>query len=197
MLRFGKVVRKIRRQYRELPSLPKEHPLFFMAENTALRNSRHVSLPEGDLEQIKAAFGTDWELTFDAKDVSPCRRKRTYISNIPFALLSENDYCDSPSTSCLGDYKLAASIIDPDMVAKANCFMASSSRTDDDRMLVFKQKGNMVLGRTISVEEREVSVDIQKFLTRASRPASNLETSELQFKLMMGFPKGYVSKPGK
>jgi hypothetical protein len=168
-----------------------------MAENTALRNSRDVSLPEGDLEQIKAAFGTDWELTFDAKDVSPCRRKRTYISNIPFELLSQTDYCDSAPTSCLGDYNLAASIVDPDMVSKANCFMASSSRTDDDRMLVFKQKGNMVLGRTISVEEREVSVDIQKFLTRASRPASNLETSELQFKLMMGFPKGYVSKPGK
>lgn len=165
MLRFGKVVKKIRRQYRVLTRIPKNYPVFFMAENTALRNSRHVPLADGDLTMIKEAFGTDWELTFDAKDVSPCRRKRTYISNIPFELSSRTDYCDSPSTTCFqGGYNLAATIIDPGMVAKANCFMASTSRTDDSRMLVYKQDGNAVLGRTISVEEREVSVDIAKSL---------------------------------
>jgi hypothetical protein len=164
MLRFGKMVTRIRGQHRVITSLPRKYPVFFMAENTALRNSRHVSLAEGDLENIKAAFGTDWELTIDAKDFAPCRRKRTYISNIPFELLSETDYCcDAPSTSCLGDYKLAASIIDPEMVAKAHCFMASTSRIDDDRMFVFKQEGSKIFGRTISVEEREVSVDIPKY----------------------------------
>jgi hypothetical protein len=141
-----------------------------MAENTALRNSRHVSLAEGDLEKIKDAFGTDWELTFDAKDVSPCRRKRTYISNIPLALSSTTDYCEAPSTSCLGEYNLAASILDPGMVAKANCFMASSSRTDDSRMLVFKQEGNTIIGRPISVEEREVRVDIAKVFDKIVTP---------------------------
>jgi hypothetical protein len=92
MLRFGRLVRKIGKQYRVLTSIPRKYPVFFMAENTVLRNSGHVSLAEGDLETIKAAFGTNWELTFDSKDVSPCRRKRTYISNIPFALLSDTDY---------------------------------------------------------------------------------------------------------
>jgi hypothetical protein len=169
MLRFGKVVKKITRQYRELTSLPRKYPVFFMAENTTLRNSRLASLAEGDLEKIKAAFGTHWELTIDAKDVSPCRRKRTYISNIPFEL-TETDYCDALSTSCLGDYNLAASILDPEMAAKANCFMASSSRIDDSRMLVFKQEGNKVLGRTISIEEREVSIDIEKVFHKRITP---------------------------
>lgn len=170
MLRFGKVVRKIKKQYRELTSLPKKYPVFFMAENTALRNSRHVPLAEGDLEKIKAAFGIHWELTFDSKDVSPCRRKRTYLSNIPFALLS-TDYCDSPATSCTkGDYNLAASIVDDEMVAKANCFMASYSRTDDPRMLIYKQDGNTVLGRTISIEEREVSVGVAKVFHESFTP---------------------------
>ena len=151
-------------------------PVYYMVENSVLRNSKKKDLADGDLERIKHAFKTDWEILLDSRDFSPCCRLRTYLSNIPLNIV-DADYVDPPATSCLdGDYKLGANIIKPQMISRANCLMASKSRLDDNRMVVFKkgqQKG--FLGRTMTIAEREVGL-LFKFFSVLRLILPNCET---------------------
>jgi site-specific DNA-cytosine methylase len=172
MLAFGLLIRTI-----ESHPLQNDRPLFFFSEN--------VELTKHDLEQVRTAYAIDWDpVLLDASDVSPCRRKRHFITNVPVE--HEIDLQNMAHGSCTdfleGGYKHGANVIDKDMqIAKANCFMASVGRIDDSRMLVYKEtdkkfelgreKGQKIYqGRSINVAEREI---------------------------MMGYPKGYVESAGK
>lgn len=157
MVRFGELVSKINKILlsKRLP------PVFFLAENTRLGNDRELPLAEGDLERIKKAFSVDWASNFDSRLVSPLRRNRTYISNIPL-LLQPGDFKDPSPQRCFdGDFALPAHVFEPAMIAKAQTFLASSGRVDDERMLVFStaksnRKDERIASRFISIIEREV-----------------------------------------
>jgi len=171
LVEMGKFIRILER-------LQGQQPVYFLVENVVLAGE--------DLRTVNEAFGMDIDpINIDAKDFSPCRRNRHFWTNIP---LENFDYADAAPigpASCLEEgYRLPANLGDPfycrnggndqQTVAKANCFMGSSSRIDDVhslRMYVFKEKshnGKCWLGRPINTGERE---------------------------LMMGFPKGYIEEP--
>lgn len=169
MLRFGKITGQIQRAQ-------EDHHVFFLAENTVIRNDKELPLDKGDLEIVKEAFGIAWSVELDAKDFSPVRRKRTFFSNIPLNTNPEGDYIhEEIEQSCLRDgYHHGATVIGRGIVTvKANCFMASLCRVDDPRMAVFKKNSEhkkSFLERSMSTQERED---------------------------MMGYPNQYVHKPGK
>lgn len=108
MLKFGEAIRTIER-------LQHPHPLLFMAENVVLRGD--------DLEATRDAFGLEFDpVTFDAMYVSPTRRKRHFIMNIPL-MLDDFDFEGPASTvgpsSCLEDgFKVPGHIIEDDLAAK-------------------------------------------------------------------------------
>lgn len=133
---------------------------------------------------ISNAFGFQWEpLELDAWQVSPGARKRHFFINIPYSDTKEgHDCCGVTPESCLDDgYSLPQMLIEdyegeevPRRI-KANTFMASYGRLGDDRMFIFKEekengKRHLYSKRIYSVTERE---------------------------RIMGYPEGYVSKPGK
>lgn len=175
MIDFGLLIRKI-----EAHPMQNGIPIFFLSEN--------VELTRDDLDQVRKAYGIDWDpVLFDASDVSPCRRKRHFICNVPVEhAIDLQDDAHGSCTDCLEEgYKHGAHFIERDLkIAKANCFMASIGRIDDSRMLVFKEtdrkfkkskkkgkkKGKIYNGRPINVAEREI---------------------------MMGYPNGYVENAGK
>jgi hypothetical protein len=160
MPRFGELIARI--NWKTIAEgLP---TVFFLAENTAIGNDRDLPLEEGDLERIKKAFHVDWSLLFDSRDVSPIRRKRTYISNIPLQSRID-DWIDAPPRMCFDDgFDIPAHIFEPDMIARANGLMASQGRLDDARMCVYRKleflkknrKDQYFEERTPSVAEREV-----------------------------------------
>lgn len=160
MKKFGRFIQRIQQQQRKV--------LYYLVENVIIKGE--------DLREICMAYNLHWDpIDIDAKDFSPCRRRRHFFTNIPIALTKEdfranNVKCDS----CLdGDFKTAASIVDKtkDMIVKAQCFLASKDRIDDERMLVYRKLPNCddYESRQLSVHERE---------------------------LMMGFPPSYVEFPG-
>jgi hypothetical protein len=163
MLRFGELIQRIQ-QFQH------SH-VFFLAENTVIKNDKNKPLEEGDLELIKKAFGISWSVDLDAKDFSPVRRNRSFFTNIPVETVVADSFDDENAVSCLRDgYKHGAHFCEEKMVVRSNCFMAGTSRVDDDRMRVFKKVGGgKYLERTMKTQEREE---------------------------MMGYPTGYVEKPG-
>lgn len=166
MLRFGHLIKAIQRHQDQ-----KDHHVFFMAENVVIDNDRDKPWVEGTLERIKDAFAIDWSIVLDALYFSPVRRKRTFLSNIPLSTKISDYFEEGVSTSCLREgYRHLANIKRPRMIVKANCFMASISRVNDDRMIVLKPtRENEYTQRCINTEERED---------------------------MMGYPKDYVKTPG-
>jgi hypothetical protein len=159
MLRFGELITKINRMTiaQGLPTV------LFLTENTAIGNDKDLPLEEGELERIKKAFHVDWNLIFDSRDVSPIRRKRTYISNIPLQS-RDDDWIDPPPRTCFDDgFDISAHIFESGMIAKSLGLMASLGRIDDSRMCLYRKhevlesnKKELYEERTLSVVEREV-----------------------------------------
>jgi site-specific DNA-cytosine methylase len=163
MMRFGRAIRMIER-------LQSPHPLFFVAEN--------VWLSGDDRTKIMEAFGFDWDpIALDAQYLSPARRNRHFLTNIPLPDVDFNSdlSCIGPSSCLKEGFLVPAHIVDPEVTAKAQCFMACSSRIDERatlRMYVFKDKTDQLgryHGRPMTVTEREK---------------------------IMGYPVGYVERPG-
>jgi hypothetical protein len=172
MPQLGKFIRRITKLQKG------GRPMFYLAENVVLRNKAGEEMIDGDLNQIKTAFRIDFDpIKFDAKYVSPCKRNRHYITNIPLYGFDDFDF-DGPvsratPTCCFDDgYTSPVMYYDRNMHCKANAFMASLSRQNDDRMILVKDGRNMgeLLSRTVSIVERE---------------------------RLMGLPEGYVSIPVK
>lgn len=114
MLKFGRMIRKIER-------LQRPNPLFFLAENVILKGD--------DLEETRDAFGLDFDpITVDAMYLSPTRRKRHFIMNIPL-VLGDFDFQGSASevgpSSCLEEgFKVPGHIIENNFAAKVStCHM--------------------------------------------------------------------------
>jgi site-specific DNA-cytosine methylase len=169
MFHFAELIKKIHQQQ-------PDHDIFFLAENVVPDNGRNVPHKEENLkevkenlEQVKDTFGTVWSIVLDATYFSPVRRKRIFFSNIPLG----GDYIEATSSEtslvkCLQDgYQHAADNEMQNPSVKANCFMATKSRVDDDRMIVVKTAETKK--RTLNTQEREA---------------------------MMGYPECYVEKPG-
>jgi hypothetical protein len=68
--KFGELIQCIQ-------SLQPNHHVFFLAENTIITNAKSQVLKEGDLEQVKTAFGITWSKDFDANICLPSCRNRT------------------------------------------------------------------------------------------------------------------------
>jgi site-specific DNA-cytosine methylase len=165
MVQFGELVVAIKERQRRLH----QRPVFFLAENTAIGDHKDRPLEKGDLSRIKAAFGLDWAILFDSRMFTPLRRKRTYLTNIPF-LQTYAPSDPKPSTCFDGDgFDLAGNIRQSEMITKAQGLMASSSRIDDDRMNLYMKRNGRYYKRKTNVMERE---------------------------RLMGFPEGYVAHPG-
>ncbi|GAX09310.1 hypothetical protein FisN_32Hh006 [Fistulifera solaris] len=161
-----------------------EHQLrkaYIMIENVVISNPT-------DCARIRKAFGFRWKpVELDAWQLSPCRRKRHFFTNIPYSDTERaHRYCEVTPESCMDDgYTLAQMLIAdtesaedaPSRRMKANTFMASKARLKDDRMHVFKR---CEIGNNGSRRGRE-------YLTRAF----NVTERER----MMGYPEGCVSRP--
>jgi site-specific DNA-cytosine methylase len=167
LLRLGKLVHAIRKH-----KLQRGHPLFFLAENVVLRDK--------DLDEVSDSFGIT-PLEVDAHYYSPCRRKRHFFMNYPVDLDFTTLAASSEVASCLEEgwmhpadaikERACGLLEEAARLRKANSFMASLIRLDDERMTVVKKSepGGFV-GRSLMVVERE---------------------------RMMGFPEAYVSAPRK
>jgi site-specific DNA-cytosine methylase len=165
MVQFGELVVAIKERQRRLH----QRPVFFLAENTAIGDQKDRPLKEGDLSRITAAFGLDWSILFDSRMITPLRRKRTYLTNIPF--LQAYTAGDPKPSTCFDDdgFDLAGNIKELNMITRSLGLMASSSRIDDDRMNLYMKKKGRYYKRKIKRRERE---------------------------RLMGIPEGYVEKPG-
>jgi len=179
--RFGTLVAAIRDH-----PLQRDVPLYFFAENVILRGR--------DLDEVSIAFDIT-PLEVDAHYFSPCRRKRHFFLNYPSNFFDlGGPASESKLSSCLQvgwmhpadatprnnnhntnnnsrseDADAAIQAGAGATLRKANTFMASSSRIDDERMTVVKEiEKNGYIGRSIMVLERE---------------------------RLMGFPERYVAQP--
>jgi hypothetical protein len=165
MIQLGNLIREIQSK--------QEKVVYFLAENTVINNKKDKQMSDGDLSQVQNAYQMTYSIQYDSKDVSPGRRNRTYLTNIPFHVNSDDMLGFQSSLSmCLEDnYQDPANVLDGTLITKANCLMATPSRINDDRMLVCKPyEKNALLCRHLTISEREA---------------------------IMGFPPHYVEAPGK
>jgi hypothetical protein len=176
MPRFGMLIQKIQHMQRN-------HHVFFLAENTILRNDKEENLKDGDLETIKESFGVQWAMDIDASYFSPGRRNRTYISNIPLLTkatdyISTEELIDCPYLT--DDFVHCAHYVcddtnQPRIPVKVACFLASKSRID--------QHPTMTLIKTSTGEDNKSYVERRPF---------NIKEREM----IMGLPVGYVDDAG-
>ena len=148
---------------------------FYVIENVPLQNDISVPLEMGDRQQVCDLLNHPWDpVELDAQYFSPCKRKRVFYSNIPLAHHDLGDSLASALTGsdCLEDgFVLPCHVVEPELRAKANTFMASLGRLDDklsNAMVVVKKdqlRPGKFIQRTFTCDERAD---------------------------MMGFPKGYL-----
>jgi len=182
LLRTGHVICKIR-QYNEKIGHP--YP-FFLVENVILTDQK-------DRRRVEKAFGTEtvW-YEKDSRDLTPLRRNRTYLSNIP---LSQEELVDPPPRMCFDhDFDMGGAFFESGFChLKAPGLMAHKGRLDDaPRMLIFKEmpdksKGRYpeFLARTPNVAERERLMGF-----KTSEPSRGDKSEQQE-------STGYVSKPCK
>lgn len=194
--RMGRVVRHIY-------SYSQQHGqhCFYLAENAALSNHEEKELEVGDLERVMKAFtprtagaaakgdpldadgdpdiikslATPWHYKLDSADLTPLRRLRTYITNIPS--VDDLGFFDAPPRTCFDDdFDVGGGVFEPKILAKAPGLMATKSRLDDHpRMSIY----------------RELSLPSSAKLVFERRAPTVQEREHL-----MGFFPGYVSAPG-
>lgn len=98
---------------RSLERIQHPHPLLFCGEN--------VWLEDKDRESVSRAFGLDWDpIALDALYLSPTRRNRHFLTNIP---QSDIDYGSDLShlspKDCLEEgFYVPAQLLDKDVTAK-------------------------------------------------------------------------------
>ena len=173
MIELGKMISTLQKT--------QDRPVYFLVANTIIQNQKRKDLKDTDLEQIKNAFHLTWSIQVDAADISPCKRKSSVFSNIPYEMdfaYSKEDSTVSASTCFEDGYKHPASLFQKDLDAKVHCFSASKKALDDDRMSVAKKE-------TIQEEKGKKPNYIYRSIRVSEREK------------LMGFPVGYVSLPGK
>lgn len=106
MIQFGGFIRKLER-------LQHNHPVFFLAEN--------VRLQDQDREAVRDAFGFDWDpIQLDALYVSPTRRDRMFLTNVPYQDIDYNcELSHVGPRDCLEEgFCVPAHVLDPNVTAK-------------------------------------------------------------------------------
>jgi hypothetical protein len=139
--------------------------LFFLVENVLVHNKE-------DAARIDAAYRVP-PVHLDAQRFSPCKRSRSYWTNLPVAYFGEpslameinDNACPQPENNFLHP----AQCLSPGQIVKANCFCASYKRIDDYRM---------------NTARKESRSGIDSYLM------SKYSTKDRE--LMMGFPPGYI-----
>lgn len=160
LLRLGALITNIQK-----------HPLqsstycFFLSENVVF---------DKDMDEVIEAYSGIPPVQIDAKDFSPCKRARNYWVNLPVLAVDRHTaQAEASPTNLENGFKMPAKCLGPtpNLVVKANTFMASKGRLDDiPRMMVVKK-----------CPDNEGLYEVGTFST-ADREA------------MLGFPVGYVSK---
>ena len=177
MPRFGALIQAIKRIQSS------SHHVFFLAENTILRNDGESKLEDGDLESIKKSFGVQWSMDVNAAYFTPGRRNRTYISNIPW-YTKEHDYVlDEELRDCsylTDDFVHCAHFVcdhrnEQRMIFKVPCLLACRSRIDAHPQM--------------SVVKVSIGDDGKPYTER--RPLNIKERERV-----MGFPSEYVEEAG-
>jgi hypothetical protein len=176
MPRFGELIQEIQR-------IQPNHHVFFLAENTILRNDKELNLEDGDLEIIKKSFGVQWVMNVDAISFTPGRRNRTYISNVPLSTKEDDYIADEELVNCpylSEDFVHPAHFVCDHMgqrrtAVKVPCFLASKSRID--------------CHPTMTLVKTSMGEDGKKYIEH--RPF-NIKEREM----IMGFPVGYVENAG-
>jgi hypothetical protein len=185
MLEVGTLIQRLQKQ--------QDHPIMFLASNTYIQNQKLEAVDDSDRRQIEKGFGISWSWDFDAADVSPCRRRSTFFTNIPYQFIQIEKGYNLSMSGCLDDdFVSATRLIENRLVAKSQLddesrtcdksrtFTISLSSLDDSRMLVFKKV------RSANHEKTKKGI---KYFSRILRISEREK--------MMGFPSDYVSKPGK
>jgi len=185
MVKFGKLIKRMQ-----------DHPsqggttLFFLAENVKLQGE--------DLQAVSDAFGVEG-MELESSCFSPCFRLRMYWFNFARDTYDFTQKAAFSAMSCLDDkYQTPAYITGQREGTKACTFMASKSRLDDDRMLVFRQDpcgSGKFTKRSINTEERGRMMGFpDKYVSLPLRPLfAALQTglSELFWFQHPGVPKKY------
>ncbi|KAL7543185.1 hypothetical protein ACHAXR_012598 [Thalassiosira sp. AJA248-18] len=166
MIKFADLILRIKNH-----RLQKNENVFFLCEN--------VQMKEEDLKHFEPKFGIS-PIIIDAQNVSPSKRKRSYSTNLPVNDLPEPDSALALSTVKLADGWMHPAQLyclihnEPEPYTKANTFMASEGRIDDERMikvrLVDSANTNLFETSCYTVGDREA---------------------------LLGFPKGYVKEKGE
>eukprot|EP00549_Striatella_unipunctata_P019087 CAMPEP_0118687202 /NCGR_PEP_ID=MMETSP0800-20121206/8248_1 /TAXON_ID=210618 ORGANISM="Striatella unipunctata, Strain CCMP2910" /NCGR_SAMPLE_ID=MMETSP0800 /ASSEMBLY_ACC=CAM_ASM_000638 /LENGTH=670 /DNA_ID=CAMNT_0006584353 /DNA_START=25 /DNA_END=2034 /DNA_ORIENTATION=- len=164
LLQLAELINKIQKSDKQ-----EGRALFFVAENTYLTN-------KDTIHEVERAYDIP-SVELDAKYFSLCKRKRNYWTNIPINTVDYDSISAEASLAhgfCIEEgWHHCASLTGKNnvLVLKANTFMASHGRLDDERMRKAKVLGGSAEKRYIlgtwSVSEREK---------------------------MMGFPTDYVKK---
>jgi hypothetical protein len=184
MLDTGSLIQQLRQRQSD--------PIFFLVSNSCIQNQKSKSFEDSDRRRIEKEFGISWSLDFDAADVSPCRRRSTFFTNIPYEFTEIEKGYNLSMSDCLEDGFLSparlmenrlvdkGSLEDEDrIVDKSRNFTISLSTLDDDRMQVYKKL-------VITTEKGQGK---SKYVRRAIRVSEREK--------MMGFPPNYISPPGR
>lgn len=190
--------------------------LYFLAENVMMDNAVSSSTADdsttaamGLKDQITAAFGLTWDpIQLDARDVSPCRRKRLFWTNIPLSSVLEQkvrQYHAVTPACCMQNEDASKSFHSAThwlaesengkkakkYYHKACVFMASKTRIDDiPRMQVFSPVIAEGDGSDQDNTTQGTNSTISHTTTFHQRTYTVLERER-----MMGFPQGYIETP--
>jgi hypothetical protein len=187
MLDVGQMIQRLGRHQAE--------PILFLASNTYIQNQKFKSFDDCDRQQIEKSFGLSWSYDFDASDVSPCRRRSTFFSNIPYQFVQIEKGYNLAMSDCLeDDFVSSTRLVEYGLVEKGKmteeCTTIDKCRTltisissiDDDRMRVYKKISPTTAGSD-KADKRK------KYVSRLLRVSEREK--------LMGLPPNYVSKPGK
>lgn len=173
LLKVGRLIHKMNRF--QMSRLGVKDKVLFLSENVVFSNHDEVdkSYSIGEDESLPP-------MCVDAKDFGPCKRKRFYWINMPVnSSAPVKEVASFQSVDQLLDegYGAVARLVqgeDMNTTVKANTFLASLSKIDDDRMLKCK-----------------VNVGSQQPKLRYHRETYSVGERER----MMGLPIGYVQQP--
>ena len=174
LLKVGRLVRKLDEIQGDGSTV------LFLSENVVFKSHEKVDKSYSDQEEVGLT-----PMRLDAKDFSPCKRNRFYWTNIPVKNTNEIKEASSSTSvdgpvSCLDEgYGAVARLLQDEMEqlsvpVKANTFLASLGRIDDNRMIKYK--------KTDDTSSRQKKYQIETYSVR-------------ERERMMGLPTGYVEKP--
>jgi len=163
LLKAGRLIKVINTIQKK--NCGRHNEVLFLSENVVFQGIDSICMSYGNSENGHGLC----PIELCASDFSPCRRKRLYWTNIP--LKSIDPIKDIAAHWAIPDHfldngymmieKIVASDAEKECLPiKANTFMATTVRIDDDRMIKVKKEGDQYFVHTYSVREREVMIGL-------------------------------------